>query len=94
MIQKEDIQKLALLARIKISEEEEADLLRDIDAILTYVADIERALPKEVKGTPELRNVMREDAESHEAGIFTEDLLEAAPSKEENYVRVKKIIDR
>lgn len=37
-------------------------------------------------------NVMREDTEPHESGIYTEKLLSAAPQREGQYIKVKKIL--
>ena len=39
-----------------------------------------------------LRNVMREDKNSHEAGEFTNDLLKEVPETKDRYVKVKKIL--
>lgn len=37
-------------------------------------------------------NVMREDGEPHESGLYTEKLLSAAPQREGQYIKVKKIL--
>ncbi len=37
-------------------------------------------------------NVMREDSNPHESGKYTETLLKAAPQREGQYVKVKKIL--
>lgn len=37
---------------------------------------------------------MREDAEPHETGIYTKELLNEAPSVKDGYIEVKKIIDQ
>ena len=39
-----------------------------------------------------LRNVLREDSKPHETGIYTDKLLEQAPNKGNNYIKVKKIL--
>ncbi len=96
-ITKEDVKKLAALARIKLSPEEEESLVKDMGNILGYVEQI-----KEVTGTldtsdknatkEKIKNVMREDANPHESGIHTEALLSEAPQREGPYVKVKKIL--
>ncbi len=91
----EEIRKLASLARIKLSAEEEESLVKDMGNILGYVEQI-----KEVSGTLDsqehtkerTRNVMREDANPHESGAFTEALLAEAPMRKDQYVKVKKIL--
>ena len=93
MVSPENIDKLAELARIAIKEEEKASLAKDIDSILAYVSELQNVeIKKGKKDMPELVNVMREDINSHEAGIYTKDLLEAAPSKRGEYFSVKKIL--
>lgn len=93
MIDKADIQKLARLARITISDEEIKNLQDDLKTILKYVSEIKSVSSKDVKlsiGTH--YNIMREDKEPHESGIFTEDLLREAPQTERGYIKVKKIL--
>lgn len=93
-MKKEDIKHLAHLSRIAISDTEADAFAESITEILGYVGEIqkitgERAPTKEV-GV--LYNVMREDGEAHEGGLYTEDLLSAAPERDGHYVAVKKII--
>lgn len=92
-IELKDVEHLAGLARIAVSEEEKKILQHDLEEILAYVSQV-----KEVGfdvGAPEageLRNVMREDSEPHESGKFTEDILAQAPAREGNRISVKKIL--
>lgn len=93
-MKKEDITHLAHLARIAVSESEADAFAESITEILGYVSDIQlitgnAAVTKEVGA---VYNVMREDSEPHESGIYTEDLLNAAPERKDMYVVVKKII--
>jgi aspartyl-tRNA(Asn)/glutamyl-tRNA(Gln) amidotransferase subunit C len=94
-MKKEDIEQLATLARIELKEEEAVAFAEDITSILGYVSEI-----TEITGNGEARkevgavyNVMREDTEPHEAGLYTEDLLKAAPERSGQYVKVKKILE-
>lgn len=96
MITIDEIEKLASLARIKLSEEEKTVLQKDVGAILGFVSQIKDVGAESAErtavsaGAP--MNVMREDGEPHESGIYTERLLSAAPQREGQYVRVKKIL--
>ncbi len=94
MISTEDIEKLAVLARISVSEGEKEGLRKDIEGILAYVGQIQKVSAEllEKKEAGALRNVMREDGEPHESGIFTDAFLSAAPQREGEYIRVKKIL--
>lgn len=107
MIEIKDIEKLALLGRITIPENEKAKMVTDINKILEYVGQISEAraagsLSKNKDGklvggmesdhSNMITNVLREDINPHESGIFTKKLLDQAPNKEDNYVKVKKIL--
>jgi len=89
----EEVQKLASLARIGLSQEEAEALSKDIESILTYIGQINELTIDTEEGTvPEHRNVFREDGEPHESGKFTELLTEAFPAREKDALKVKKII--
>lgn len=93
MIQKEDIKKLAELARIEVGEEEAKTLAKDVEAILKYVEQVKNvSAGNDAVEENGLVNVFREDANPHESGIFTDALLAATPEKETGYVKVKKIL--
>lgn len=92
---KEKVLNLAKLARIEIGDEEAKSLSHEFDAILKYVGEV-----KGVKVSPlvsdsqgeTLNNIMREDTNPHESGMYTEKILEQAPAREGNYIKVKKIL--
>jgi aspartyl-tRNA(Asn)/glutamyl-tRNA(Gln) amidotransferase subunit C len=93
---RDDIQRLAALARIELTDAEAEGFAPEVSSILGYVSDI-----KEITGdAPEekvigaLYNVMREDTNPHEPGLYTEDLLAAAPGRDGQFVKVKKILDQ
>lgn len=93
MIEKKDVEKLAELSRIEISEDEKEVLLKDLDAILGYVSEVQEVVTGEE--SPEagrLRNVMRSDEGAHESGEFTERIMEEAPDTKDGFVKVKKIL--
>lgn len=94
-MEKKDIEHLAKLARIEVTDVEAEKLAGDITNVLTYVSHIEAVVGdvSSEKKVGALYNVMREDGEPHEAGIYTEDLLNAAPERDGQYVKVKKIIE-
>lgn len=77
----EDVKKLAALARIRVEDSELKKFTGEFDAILAYVGQLEKLELPIGEGTkPALRNVMREDSEPHDAGIFTEKLAAQFPS--------------
>ncbi len=95
MITTEEIEKLATLARLALSPEEKERMRGEVDSILEYVATIQKVSASADAQTHSIvaqKNVMREDANPHESGIYTETLVSSAPRREGDYVRVKKIL--
>jgi len=93
MLEASDIKKLAQLSRIKLSASEEESLRAEMDSILTYVAEVQEvSLQTKGKRAPEHRNVFRDDAEPHGSGVYTERVLSAAPFRDGDHVKVKKIL--
>lgn len=93
MISPEEVDKLAVLSRLELSPSEKASFATEIDSILGYVGQITQIEAKGgEKKMPTLRNVFRPDDHAHESGIYTEAILKEAPRSEDNYIKVKKII--
>ena len=94
-MKREDIQHLATLSRIALSDSEADALAGVITAVLDYVSEI-NDITADVADTKEvgpLNTVMREDGAPHEPGVYTDALLDAAPRREGAHIRVKKILD-
>jgi aspartyl-tRNA(Asn)/glutamyl-tRNA(Gln) amidotransferase subunit C len=93
---KEEVLKLAKLARIDMDEAEAEKLSGEFEAILGYVAEVKSAVAGKIgertKADLLLRNVMREDSEPHESGIYTDAIVKEMPASEGNYLKVKKIL--
>lgn len=92
------LEKLALLARIKLAPKEKEKLQKEFEAILNYVSklkevDVEGIGDKEASETINLENVMRDDENFHKAGEFSEDLLKEMPRAEKGYAKVKHILE-
>ena len=93
VIEIKDIEHLATLARVEISDHEKEGLRYDIEEILSFLSQIKEVAEGEsTLEVDTLRNVLRDDRTPHEAGMFTEDLLVAAPAREGDKVVVKKIL--
>jgi aspartyl/glutamyl-tRNA(Asn/Gln) amidotransferase C subunit len=90
-----DITKLAALARIKVSPGEADNLSKEFDAILEYVNQIKSVEIKddfEEMNSGDLLNVMRDDNEGNPSGAMTENLLALSPDRDEDFIKVKKIL--
>jgi aspartyl-tRNA(Asn)/glutamyl-tRNA(Gln) amidotransferase subunit C len=97
MITKGEVEKLAKLSRLKLSDSEVAKMQTDMEAILAYVDKLKMATSKETGPVMSVnKNVMREDLNAHAGGEFTEKLIGLAPRKETTkdgkFIKVKKII--
>ncbi len=95
MITTEEIEKLALLSRLTLSSEEKERMRSECDSILGYIATIQKVSATSTERTRSIVatvNVMRDDGSPHESGIHTEALVSAAPRREGNYIKVKKIL--
>ena len=94
-----DIKKLADLARIDMGEEEMIGIVKDFDAILAYVGQVQEV--SKLKNTQPLhenpdnyflQNVMREDLVTNIRGEFTEKILADAPDTQDGFLKVKQIM--
>lgn len=94
MISKEEVKKLADLARLKLSEEELTRLTADFESILGYVSELKNAPVNEVAEEYKLINVLREDANPHESGVYTNELVKAFSKSRDNYLSVKPILGK
>lgn len=104
-MQLEDIKKLAILARIDMTEEEMETIAKDFDPILAYVGQVQEALNlnSAKQGSSEkldekkiedyfLCNVMREDIATNTRGEYTDKIFANAPDTENGYLKVKQIL--
>lgn len=91
---REDILKLARLARLDISEEEIELYQKELSSILQYVEQIQNTDVTGLKPTTQvtgLTNVMRDD-EVQDYGVSPEDLLRLAPNTQDRQLKVKRMI--
>lgn len=92
---RDEVRALAKLARIEITDAEAEKLSHEFAKILDYVGEV-REVGKSNKSDKlkkeEVYNIMREDGEPHAPGIYTEDILNNAPGRKDNYIKVKKIL--
>lgn len=90
----EEVKKLAALARIKVSEEELPNFVKEFEAILAYVGQLESlVLPEDIStAKPPLINVMRKEGEPHESGLYTEKIADQFSVREGDALAVKQII--
>lgn len=96
MLTKNDIDNLANLARIDLTEEEKNKLQKDMESILGYVSELQDApnvTESHQSDSYYLKNVMRADDNQNEPGANSEKILDEAPKRRDNLFVVKKILD-
>jgi len=92
-----DIEKLAELAKIELSDNEKKGLLKDLDGILSYVKQIESVEVDDILPEYNLRNVWREDLPApgglNNSCVFSRDLIiDQFPDSQDGFLKVKKIL--
>lgn len=90
-----DIQHLAEVARLDISDAEAEALLSDLKNTISYIDQIENApLSPDAKNTSfENYNNTREDVVTNESGSFSKDILsQAVDTSSDGYIKVKKVL--
>lgn len=93
-LQREDILKLAKLARLRLTDAEVEKFQEEISEILGYVEKLNDVDTKGLKPTYQvtgLTNVTRPD-EVREYGASQLELLKNAPQTEKGYIKVKRMI--
>lgn len=92
-----DIENLAELAKIELSDSEKEMLLKDLDSILAYVKQIEAVEVSDIPPEYNLKNVWREDllateGERHSQEFSRDLILEQFPDSQDGFLKVKKIL--
>jgi len=93
-ITKEQIQHIAVLSRLNLSEEEKDLFGSQLSSILDYMDQLNELDTRETEPTSHvlsLSNVMRDDILT--SSLPGEEALKNAPSHSENFYRVPKIIE-
>lgn len=93
MITRKEIDNLCALSRIGATDAEKDALQKDLQNILGYVqqvADIE--IPADTQPWYPVTNVMRPDSQAYPPKMFTEKLLEQAPARDGDFVKVQKVL--
>lgn len=95
MISKEQVIKIAALARMNLSEKETEKMSKDLESILNYIDQLNRA---DISGSDlseekiHSNSSLREDCAVSQSEKTIELMLNQAPQKEEGYIKVKEIL--
>ena len=91
---KMDIEKVARLARLELSEEEKVTFGDQLEQILNYMEQLNRIDTTGVEPTSHaipIHNVYREDEVKH--SLSQEEVLAIAPDEEDGHFKVPRIIE-
>ena len=93
-ITKEEVKKVAHLARLELNENEINNHAEQLEKILEYIRQLEKIDTDDVPCTTraiEVVNVFRKDEKKN--SDCSDDILELGPTREDRYFRVPKIIN-
>ena len=93
MIDIEQVRKVASLARLELTEDEEQQFTGQLNSILDYVQQLDELDTKDVPPTTraiEVSNITRPD--KLEVFEEREDILDGAPEREASFFKVPKIL--
>lgn len=95
MISSKEIEKIARLAHLKLSDEEKEQFAEQVGQILDYVdklneVDTDDVLP--LSHTVEIKNVFRSD--DVKPSLSREEVLKNAPQRNEKFFRVPKVVKK
>lgn len=91
---REDVLKLARLARLALTDEEVETFRQELSEVLRYVAQLDDVETTGLEPTTQvtgLKNVMREDTVI-DYGVSPAELLRLAPESQDDHIRVKRMI--
>jgi len=91
---REEVLKLAQLARLALSDEEVEEFRNELSEILQYVAQLQAVDTAGVKPTHQvtgLTNVMRDD-KVKDYGYKPKDLLKNVPAMQDDMIKVKRMV--
>lgn len=94
-ISKDDVEKIAQLARLDLSESDTLEYQKELSAILGYVEVIDKADVKNIEPTAQvtgLSDVFRED-KKEPSDLSRDKILENAPDKKDGYIKVKSVLE-
>jgi aspartyl-tRNA(Asn)/glutamyl-tRNA(Gln) amidotransferase subunit C len=96
MIKVEELEHLANLARVKLTEDDKKSLIKEFDSILAYVDQLKKVdVSMDAEGrVGAVRNVMRGDTIRPIDDVQREGLLNEAPDRVDDFIAVKKIIEQ
>lgn len=95
MLSKEEVKNIAKLSRIGIEDKEVEDYQKNLSAILDYFKELEELNTDKIEPIGHITgrdNVSREDLRSEKTELERQLILDNAPEKKDNYLKVKSVL--
>lgn len=93
-LSKEQVEKIALLARLGLKEEEKEVFAKQLSSILDYVEKLKEVETQGIEPTAQvtgLVNVYREDEVLEQSSEVKKELMDQAPDTEDGLVKTKSV---
>lgn len=97
MLSEKDVIHVAKLARINLSKEETEKMRKDLVLILDYIAkirELDLSNTEPTFHTLMIKNKMREDQQKEQNAELRKKLINLAPQKEKEFIKVKSVFRR
>ena len=95
MITKKEVEHIAKLARLGLSEEEKGKFTKELSDILDFIKKLEEVKTDKIESISQvtgLENVFRKDNGIKKTKKETDKLLDLAPDVEDRHIKVKAIL--
>ncbi len=95
-ISSKEVEHIAKLARIKLTEQEKEKFTKELSSILSYIQKLKEVDTKNAKPIAQitgLENVTKEDKSQKGVESLRERILKQAPETKGNYFRTPKILE-
>lgn len=95
-MKREDIEHLAMLARLRLTEEEKDKLPEQLSSIVSYVSVVSEIAGDATDVEPQAgvrHNIFRQDEVTNEADEYTKDIMAEMPETDGRYLKVRKILN-
>ena len=93
-----EVEHIAKLARLGLSESEKKKYSKELSEILDYIDKLNKAETKNVEPfalVSGLKNILRKDENSHEVDVERiKKIISQAPEREDNFIKTKPILEK
>lgn len=93
-LSKDDVEHVAQLARIELTDSEKEKYSQELSAIIDYVSELDEAPTTDVETIEQivnLKNITRDD--KVKPSLANKEVLANAPQKEDGFIKTKKILE-